>query len=84
LNYALYVDVETDTLLVDHVIKYNHLNAELTEICDKLGIPFSGTLTERAKTTMRPSNTREYRSFLNTEQRDIISDKFHKEIKFHN
>lgn len=64
------------------MVKYESLNAELSEIFDQLGVPFDGTLGVRAKSQYRKDRT-PYRDVFSTTQRDIISAAFQTEIDMH-
>jgi len=81
LNIPLYTD-KKGNLLVDKVIKYENLNAELDWLFKQLGIPFQGSLTENANRTFRNKGA-SYHDELSLKQRDIIQRVFKKEIDMH-
>lgn len=80
-NYSRYTDVDGN-LLVDKVVKYEDLNEELTDIFNKLGVPFDGSLGVNAKASFR-KDYRDYKELYNKEQRDIVKFAFSKEIELH-
>ena len=79
LNYPLYCD-RNQNILVDHIIKYENLDEELTCIFKMLGIPFSGRLNEREKSNYRDSNV-PYQRLFNKEQIKFIGEIFEQELK---
>jgi len=82
LNYQLYTDRKGMKIIVDHVIKYEHLDDELAEIFKNIGIPFSGNLSVRAKSEYR-KDRRPYWEVFTREQKEIIAQAFEKEIRLH-
>lgn len=79
LNHPLYCD-RNQNVLVDHIIKYENLDDELTRIFKMLGIPFSGRLNERAKSNYRDHNM-SYQRLFNAEQIKFIGEIFEQELK---
>lgn len=69
-------------IIVDRVIRFETLNTELTALFSDLGIPFDGTLTQRAKSEYR-TDERDYREWYDDDQRRRIADVFADEIKLH-
>jgi len=67
-------------IIVDDVFKFESLEEDLSKICDRLHIPFSGKLDFAAKSEYRDDH-RHYRDVLTSEQAKIISKKFDKEIE---
>jgi Sulfotransferase family len=59
-------------VLVDRVLRYEHLEAELAAVFDRLGIPFSGDLRARAKGRYRPPND-DYRSYYDSSTREMVA-----------
>lgn len=83
INYPIYTDrYSNDDLLVDHVIKYDNLNEELAVTCGRLGIPYEGALTIRAKSDLR-KDRRSYHDVMTSEQKERIGRIFAKEIELH-
>jgi len=83
VNYPLYTDgVDLDAVIVDHVAKYESIDDELTRIFGKLGIPYSGRLTDDAKAGYRVDR-RPYRDVYDLRQREIVARLFKKEIQLH-
>jgi hypothetical protein len=80
-NYQKYTD-SNGRLIVDKVIKYESLNSELTQIFDRLGVPFEGTLGVRAKSDYR-TDRRSYQEVFTEEQKEVITKAFRKEIEIH-
>ena len=81
IDYPAYTDV-SGKLMVDRVLKYENLEAELSEVLDSLKVPFDGSLRERAKSSYR-SDRRSYREVLNHDQRDRIAGLYEREIDLH-
>lgn len=81
LNYPLYTD-PYGNIMVDRIIKYEKLIHELGQVCNKLGIPFSGSLGINAKSEYR-ENKVPYQEFYTNSQRMVIERAFAKEIELH-
>jgi hypothetical protein len=82
INAPRYTARDGRTIIVDEVLKYENLNADLQKTFDRLGIPFNGKLPKLAKTSYR-DDRRSYREVLNDRQRDIIAKAFTTEIRMH-
>jgi len=82
LNTQYYLDFDEKTLLVDRVLDYHCLDQQLTEVCAKLEIPFSGSLQEKSKANLRPDR-RHYREVYSSEQAEIIARAYSQEIQMH-
>jgi hypothetical protein len=80
-NYPRYHDPWKNTNLLDHICKYENLDAELSSIFYHLGIPFNGQLNIRAKTQFR-SDRRPYQEVLTNSQMSRIEMIFKREIAF--
>ncbi len=80
-NFQRYTDVKGD-LIVDRVIRYENLNAELQDMFSKLRIPFGEGLSVRAKSGYR-KNRASCREFYSKEQRRVIEKLFEREIQMH-
>lgn len=81
-NFSHYTD-RNHNLLVDHVIKYENFNEELSNVFSRLGVPFDGHLGVRAKSEYR-SDKVHYRDIFTEQQKQLISEKFSDEIRMHN
>jgi hypothetical protein len=66
-------------VLVDLVLRYEHLDAELATVFRRLGIPFSGDLPVRAKGGYRPVDD-DYRSYYDSSTREIVARNYAWEI----
>lgn len=77
-DYALYTDRSGD-LIVDHVLRYERLSADLAEVFDRLGVAFDGNLGVRAKGGHR-ADRRPYRDVYTEEQRERVRRAFASEI----
>ncbi len=75
VNYPLYTDEDDKTLLVDRVLRYERLDAELTEVFGQLGVPFPGELRVRAKAGYR-SQQGPYQQYYSDAQRHLIERAF--------
>lgn len=82
INYFRYTDRSGEELIVDRVVRYENLLAELREVFAYLHIPFDGTLGVAAKSDYR-ADRRPYREVFNDEQRRLIEKAFAKEIELH-
>lgn len=81
LNYPLYTDFD-GRLLVDQVMRYEQLDAELAALCVRVGIAFDGQLGVRAKADTR-SDRRPYQTVYTPEQAALIGTIFRREIDLH-
>lgn len=70
------------TIIVDRVVRYEHLDDELLEVFRQLGIPFEGTLGEKAKSQYRVDR-RPYADWYDEAQRLRIGEVFADEISLH-
>jgi hypothetical protein len=82
INYFRYTDRSGSKIIVDRVLRYENLLAELGEVFSQLQIPFDGTLGVAAKSEYR-SDRRPYQQVFNDEQRKIVEKAFAKEIELH-
>ncbi len=80
INYFRYTDRSGKKIIVDRVLRYETLIAELGEVFPQLNIPFAGTLGVTAKSEYR-SDRRPYQHVFNDEQRRIVEKAFAKEIE---
>jgi hypothetical protein len=82
INYFRYTDRCGRKIIVDRVLRYENLLAELGEVFSQVGIPFDGTLGVAAKSEYR-TDRRPYQEIFNEHQRRIVEDAFAKEIELH-
>ena len=82
INYFRYTDRSGTKIIVDRVLRYENLLAELGEVFSQLNIPFDGTLGVAAKSEYRTDRT-PYQEVFNDEQRRIVEKAFAKEIQLH-
>ena len=82
INYFRYTDPSGDKIIVDRVLRYENLLADLSEVFAQLGVPFEGTLGIRAKSEYR-TDRRPFQSVFNDEQRKIVEKAFAREIELH-
>ncbi|MGF1535240.1 MAG: hypothetical protein ACFB4J_01975 [Elainellaceae cyanobacterium] len=82
LNYPYYTDLGGDRIIVDRVIHYEALSQGLSDVCQRLDIPFSGTLDIWAKADRR-NDYRPYQDIYTPAQRQLIETVFAKEIELH-
>src|SRR5207248_9840860 len=69
-------------IIVDRVLRYENLLAELGEVFSQLDIPFHGTLGVKAKSEYRTDRT-PYQEIFNEGQRKIVEKAFVREIELH-
>jgi hypothetical protein len=82
INYFRYTDRSGTKIIVDRILCYENLLAELSEVFSKLNIPFDGTLGVAAKSEYR-TDRRPYQQVFNDDQRRIVEKVFAKEIELH-
>jgi hypothetical protein len=82
INYFRYTDRSGTRVIVDRILRYENLNAELSEVFAQLHIPFDGTLGILAKSEYR-TDRRPYQQVFNEGQRRIVEKAFAKEMKLH-
>jgi hypothetical protein len=82
INYFRYTDGSGSKIIVDRVLRYESLLAELGEVFSQLNVPFDGTLGITAKSEYR-TDRRPYQLVFNDEQRRIVENAFAKEIELH-
>jgi hypothetical protein len=82
MNYFRYTDRAGRKIIVDRVLRYENLIADLSEAFAQLGVPFDGTLGIRAKSEYRADRT-PYQLVFNDQQRKIVEKAFAREIELH-
>jgi hypothetical protein len=82
INYFRYTDDSGAEIIVDRVLRYENLAAELSEVFSQLNMPFEGTLGVQAKSEYR-TDRRPYQLVFNDKQRRIVENAFAKEIELH-
>jgi len=82
INDFRYLDRSRSKIIVDRIVRFENLLAELGEIFAQLRIPFSGNLGVGAKSEYRVDR-RPYGEVFNDEQRRIVEKAFAKEIELH-
>ena len=82
INYFRYTDRSGSKIIVDRVLRYENLLAELGEVFSQLNVPFDGTLGIEAKSEYR-TDRRPYQFVFNDEQRRIVENAFAREIELH-
>ena len=70
---------ENGRLVVDRVLRYERLAADLTDVFANLGVPFPGTLNVRAKAEYR-TDRRPYREVYTSAQAEVVRRAFAAEI----
>jgi hypothetical protein len=81
-NYFRYTDRSGTKIIVDRVLRYENLVAELSEVFSELKVPFDGTLGVKAKSEYR-TDRKPYQQVFNEKQRRIVENAFAKEIELH-
>ena len=82
INYFRYTDGSGAKIIVDRVLHYENLAAELSEVFSQLNVPFDGTLGVKAKSEYR-TDRRPYQLVFDDKQRKIVDNAFAKEIELH-
>src|SRR5207249_1998121 len=57
INYRRYTYPSGNKIIVDRVVRYENLMAELAEVFARINVPFGGTLGARAKSEYRSDRT---------------------------
>ena len=81
LNHPLYCD-GAGAIMVDAVLRYESLDAELARVFDQIGVPFPGVLPVRAKSHWR-TDRRPYREVYTSAQAECVGALFAREIELH-
>jgi hypothetical protein len=80
VDYPKYTDPsDPSRIIVDEVLRYEHLLDDLGRVFKRLGIPFSGTLGVNAKSEYR-TDRRHYRDIYTAEQAALVGDAFKQEL----
>jgi hypothetical protein len=82
INYFRYTDRSGRKIIVDRILRYENLTAELSEVFAQLNIPFDGTLGVAAKSEYR-TDRRPYQQVFNDDQQRVVEKAFAKEIELH-
>ena len=82
INYVRYTDPSGKKIIVDRIVRYENLMAELAEVFARLGVPFDGSLGVRAKSEHR-TDRRPYQEIFSETQRRIVEEAFAREIDLH-
>jgi hypothetical protein len=82
INHFRYTSDSGAKIVVDRVLHFESLSAELSEVFLQLNVPFDGTLGVKAKSEYR-TDRRPYQLVFNDEQRRIVENAFAKEIELH-
>jgi hypothetical protein len=82
INHFRYMDRSVAKIIVNRIIRFENLHAELGDVFGQLNIPFDGTLPVTAKSEYR-ADRRPYQEVLNDQQRQIVEQTFRKEIELH-
>jgi hypothetical protein len=82
LNSFRYTDRSEGKIIVNRILRYETLLAELGEVFSQLKIPFEGALGVQAKSEFR-TDRRPYQEVFNDKQRQIVEKAFAKEIELH-
>ena len=82
INYFRYADRSGRKIIVDRILRYENLTAELSEVFAQLDIRFDGTLGVAAKSEYR-TDRRPYQQVFNDDQQRVVEKAFAKEIELH-
>jgi hypothetical protein len=74
------MDRSQSKIIVDRIVRYENLLAELGEVFAQLNIPFDRTLGVAAKSEYR-ADRRPYQEVFNDQQRRIVEKAFTREIE---
>lgn len=79
VDFPAYTEPGAGGVIVDRVVRYERLDAELAEVFAALGVPFPGRLPIRAKSGDR-TDRRPYREVYTPEQAELVGRAFAAEI----
>ena len=79
VDHTKWYDRKNDDYIVDEIIRYENLTAELGAVFERLNIPFSDGLTTKEKTDYRKVK-RPYETYYNKESKAIVDRAFKFEI----
>lgn len=82
VNFPRFMDESAGAIIVDRVLKYENIMAELGCTFSMLGIPFDGSLHVNAKSEFR-TDKRPYNEVFTEEQARYIGQVFAKETDLH-
>jgi hypothetical protein len=85
VNYPRYCRPRTREIMVDRIVYFHRLNEGLSEVCERVGVPFPGALPVRAKASTR-SDRKPYQELFAGElapYRTAIDELFAVEIEMH-
>jgi hypothetical protein len=82
INYFRYTNGSGAKIIVDRVLHYENLAAELSEVFSQLNVPFDGTLGVKAKSEYR-TDRRPYQEVFNDQQRRLVENALAREIELH-
>jgi hypothetical protein len=82
INFPRYTDRSGRSIIVDRLLRFENLTAELADVFSQLNIPFAGTLGANAKSEYRKDRA-PYQSVFNEQQRKIVEQVFAREIELH-
>jgi hypothetical protein len=82
INYFRYTDRSGRNVILDRIVRYENLLAELAEVFAQLHIPFDGTIGIAAKSEYR-ADRRPYQEVFTDRQRRIVDNAFAREIELH-
>jgi len=80
VDHSLYTAEKNSSIIVDKIIRYENLLAELSEVFAFLGIPFAGSLNVYAKSEYR-KDRRPYNEVYTERQRYIVAKAFAWEVQ---
>jgi hypothetical protein len=82
-DHALYTDPrDPRRVIVDRVVRYENLDDDLGQVLGFLGVPYPGSLRERAKAEHR-RDRQDYREVYTPAQARTVESAFAREIEFH-
>lgn len=67
-------------VIVDQILRYESLDADLGRVCQQLGLPWGGALDVHAKADYR-DDRRPYQAVYNPAQAEVVAKAFRPEIK---
>jgi hypothetical protein len=78
-DFDRYSDVNGN-IIVDRILRYESLLSDLSDLCEKLGIPFNGDLGFKINSQFR-NDRRDYRDVYTNSQKQIVKNVYKKEIE---
>ncbi len=82
-NFHFYAD-SSGRLMVDRILRFENLDEEMEQVCQKLGLPFENWKKSKRLKVSRYPDGHGYRHFYTEQQKELVAKDFAGEIAFMN